>query len=277
VIKKIFLVGPPRSGTTLLGSLISKHKQVCYWIEPKYIWKYPKPDPYNDEITANETQPEHVKYIRNTFENFAYHNNKSVFLEKTPSNCLRIESMKKIFPEGKFIYLVRDGKDVIPSLKNKWESKHDRSALKRRTNFREIPIKQIPNYLIFFLKQLFTYSLYKGKRFRKVWGPMTHEIIAKAEKENIDEACALQYILCMKGIIRNKEDRDLIISYESLLENPKKIIKEIFEFCQLNIEEYDLNELEIINRSNSGKIKKWSDLELKEATIKELIEIDKII
>ena len=185
--------------------------------------------------------------------------------------------MKKIFPEGKFIYLVRDGRDVIPSLKKKWDSKHDSSALKRRINIHELPIRQIPNYLIFFIKQLFAYNLYNGKRYKKVWGPMSHEVILKAKNESVVEACALQYVLCMKGILKNRENKDLIISYEKLLENPNIIMRKIFEFCELNIERFDFKELDIIDRDNSNKLKKWNDLGLKKDTVKELTKIDQFI
>ena len=34
----ILIVGSPRSGTTLLGKILSSHPEVAYWEEPRTIW-----------------------------------------------------------------------------------------------------------------------------------------------------------------------------------------------------------------------------------------------
>ena len=43
-------------------------------------------------------------------------NKKSIWIEKSPSNCRYLKSFKDIFPDGKYIHVVRDGRDVVMSL-----------------------------------------------------------------------------------------------------------------------------------------------------------------
>ena len=263
MIKPIFLIGPPRSGTTLLGHLISQHKDICYWIEPKYIWKYPKPDPFNDVIEEDELKNNHIMYIRKVFTDFTKKRKKVFFLEKTPSNCLRIKVLKKIFPEGKYIFLVRDGRDLIPSLKKKWEGTHDQSAILRRINFKEYPISQIHKYLLSFIKQFLVFNVFRKKNKNKLWGPMTNEVYKLAINNKISDACAMQFLQCTESIFKNIEKHDMLINYENLLKNSKKTLENILNFCELDSDRFDFKIINKINTNNFSKYNDWSTLNIK--------------
>jgi hypothetical protein len=43
-------------------------------------------------------------------------------VEKTPANCLRIPFLVNLFPDAKFLYLVRRGEDVVSSLMEGWKN-----------------------------------------------------------------------------------------------------------------------------------------------------------
>jgi hypothetical protein len=34
----VFIVGSPRSGTTIFGELLDKHPQLSQWYEPYFVW-----------------------------------------------------------------------------------------------------------------------------------------------------------------------------------------------------------------------------------------------
>ena len=61
-----------------------------------------------------------IKFIR-PWMKYAYRPNKIRIVEKTPANCFRIRFLKKIFPDAKFIFLVRRGEDVVSSLMEGWK------------------------------------------------------------------------------------------------------------------------------------------------------------
>jgi hypothetical protein len=41
-------------------------------------------------------------------------------IEKTPDNCLRVDFIRKIFPDAYFIYIQRDGRNSISSMMEAW-------------------------------------------------------------------------------------------------------------------------------------------------------------
>ena len=55
---------------------------------------------------------------------------KEFMFEKTPANCLRIDFMKSIFPDAKFIFIERNKVDVIKSMVNKWRYEIDSNTTK---------------------------------------------------------------------------------------------------------------------------------------------------
>ena len=142
--KQIFLIGAPRSGTTFLGEVLSKHSKIAYWPEPKYIWKYRRPLAKDDARPAGDATDGIKKYISKKFIQFAEKNNKIIFLEKTPSNCFRIPFINEIFPESKFIHVIRDGMESTFSAYRLWHSKANSGALMRRLSSMEIPAVDLP-------------------------------------------------------------------------------------------------------------------------------------
>ena len=144
--RPIIILGAARSGTTLLAELLSTHPDVAYWVEPKYIWRYGDPGAKSDVRLASAATPGVKRYIRKSFERFLGKSGKSRFMEKTPSNCFRVEFAHSVLPEARFVCLYRDGRDVAMSAAKKWTSPPERSALKRRLLSMEIPMRDLPYY-----------------------------------------------------------------------------------------------------------------------------------
>lgn len=65
------------------------------------------------------------KSLINTFEKLKYYQGASVFLSKRTANNRRIVQLNKVFPNAKFIHIIRDGRAVSFSLINaKWWNDH---------------------------------------------------------------------------------------------------------------------------------------------------------
>lgn len=233
--KPIILIGSPRSGTTLIGDILNQHPSIAYWIEPKYIWKYKKPILFNDIRGKDEADNDVKNYIRSKFSQYLIRQNKSRFLEKTPSNCFRIPFINEIFNDAIFINIIRDGRDAILSSYIKWTTKHDKTAYKRRLTYNEIPLIDFPFYFVNFIKQLLLQEI--KPNYVKQWGPMTPKIREYA-KNSILEACAIQWKLCTEISINHLNDinpsRVYNFKYEDFLINPEKILNDIHKHCELD-------------------------------------------
>jgi len=154
-------MGCPRSGTSFLARLIGSHSDIAYLEEPrmgelaanliknntrllmvKESMKVLSKDAYKTEkryhgqvkldsqtVTnlSSECLADVRTFIERSIQEFLKETQKSVFLEKTPENVLYVEELKSVFPEARFIHIIRDGRDVASSflfrnLFQKWKN-----------------------------------------------------------------------------------------------------------------------------------------------------------
>lgn len=118
-----FIVGVARSGTSILGELVAAHPQVKYIFEAYVPWRIAgRGVGGSDRFTAEQATPRVRLFIR-----WWFHWRKGsarLIVEKNPRNILRIPFLRAVFPEAKFIHIVRDGRDVacslIPGIGGRW-------------------------------------------------------------------------------------------------------------------------------------------------------------
>lgn len=142
--KRIFLVGAPRSGTTLLQSMLAVHPEVCSFPETHFFSRTLKQKGYKayidwygykkrKRIKALLRRLNEEKLLKNlpffTFSNqkwarslisilddMAMNKGYSMWLEKTPIHLHRVGLISVIAPDTRFIHIIRNGEDVIASL-----------------------------------------------------------------------------------------------------------------------------------------------------------------
>ena len=68
---------------------------------------------------------------------------------KTCSNSLRVNFVNEIFPEAKYIFLVRNGIDVVASMKKRWKTKFEPLFIFKKALY--TPITDMPYYTIKYL------------------------------------------------------------------------------------------------------------------------------
>ena len=118
----IFILGMPRSGTTLTEQIISQHPKVQGAGELELLNRFGRPTMRGDA----KIDPETLLGIRNSYlEELAKHaKNKPFVTDKMPHNFLGIGLILSIFPEAKIIHLKRDAAAVCWSnFKNFFGSK----------------------------------------------------------------------------------------------------------------------------------------------------------
>jgi tetratricopeptide (TPR) repeat protein len=113
--KIIFVVGMPRSGTSLIEQILSSHSKVFGAGELPFLNNivgkpFKKNFSVNDSLsTFDEMGNSYINQIS------AYSNNKDYILDKNPFNFLWIGFIKILFPKAKIIHIKRNSKDTCYS------------------------------------------------------------------------------------------------------------------------------------------------------------------
>ena len=164
----LFVVGCPRSGTTLLTRILDAHPEIAmmhveqHWI-PRFFLKrigvnadgtvspelieelfqnpkFMKIDFDQEEVRALLDGMEKITYadfVRRLFDLYGSAQKKVLVGEKTPGNALHVPVLHSLWPSSKIIHLIRDGRDVCLSVLS-WK-KRDQIG-KRFRLWREIPV-----------------------------------------------------------------------------------------------------------------------------------------
>lgn len=138
--RPIFIVGCPRSGTTLVRVMLDGHSRLAITQETDLIVRLddPRPrslDPVLDEIFIDRTVerwriPEdrfrefvkerapttYAELLNAVFSGFATARGKQRWGVKMPSYVLHIPRLAELFPDAQFVHVVRDGREVAASL-----------------------------------------------------------------------------------------------------------------------------------------------------------------
>ena len=234
--RPIFIIGCGRSGTTLLSEILGKHRDVAHWSEANDIW-YPQWHPWRPENIdkpplefdpvgftnqwwqQNENRQLEIKAMFGAFQLLGQ---KSFFLNKSPYNVFRIPYLLQMFPEARFIHIIRDGRAVVFSYARKLQ---DEDKLK------EWPTEQ---------RLLFTNSFQDFI----VW-------LAEFWKKNLEEVSKQDQAskLREKGLLFE-------LSYEELCANPVATVGDICNFLDLPKDGLDLSST---RKRPSSQNQKWRD------------------
>lgn len=234
--RPIFLIGAARSGTTVLAEVLSAHPDIAFRNEPRYVWRHGNHAARNDARGPEEAVPEVVAYIRGRFEEFLAGSGRTRFLEKTPSNCFRVGFIHRIFPDGLFLHLQRDGRDAAASALRRWCSEPDDQAIMRRLRGFEIPVTALHHYLPDILYELVLRRLRPGRGY--LWGPRypgIHEDLAKGLP--VAEICARQWAeserIADAALSLIPDSQRYSCRYETLVSEPERVLEEIRTFAGL--------------------------------------------
>lgn len=120
-VNHVFLVGFPRSGTTLLEQVLASHPDILA-LEEKPILHKQINEYFADaaslerliQLSDAETAELARAYWRRVAE-FGIHPEGKTFVDKQPALTLYLPLMLKLFPKAKVIFAVRDPRDVLLS------------------------------------------------------------------------------------------------------------------------------------------------------------------
>lgn len=255
----IFIIGAPRSGTNILRDTITSNADYITWDcdEINYIWRYGHPFKKDDIFNISDLNNKNSKYIKNKFSEIVKLNypRGNFLIEKTCANCLRVNFVNKLFPEGKFIYIKRDPYDCINSIKERWVGDTTRKYLFKKAKY--VPKKELLYYVFRYFSQIIRKSLRKSNEM-PTWGPRFKDIDIFRRNHSLIETCAKQWKECTHKAekelkeVDNLNNKVTYITYEELIIDPQKTIKLIFKNLNIpiNFKDFDIRK---INQNSIGK------------------------
>jgi hypothetical protein len=256
VIRPIFIVGAPRSGTNIFYRTLAKHPDLA-WIsnitkkvpasllltrilmmfrsdhrptEGNNVWQNFIGD--NDEsLGRDDVTPATRKYLYKVVRNNLQLFDKHRFLNKCPGNSVRIEFLKEIFPDAIFIHIIRDGRAAAYSIMRS-RLKHDGS-------------------------------------YWSVKPPGWQDLL---ELPLVD-ACALQWKMIVESVlqaaVKLPPEQYVEVKYEDFVARPAAILKQVAEKCDLTWQE---NLLHSITDGMEDRNFKW-EAEMKDEDKQRLNEL----
>lgn len=230
-VPPVFIIGPHRSGTTWLGSLLSRVPGTAYWSEPRQVWVYGNWDKPDDRLLAEDATDRIKRHIRRRFATYTRQHGGRRFCEKTPSNCLRVPFMHAVFPEGKFVLLIRDGRAVFRStdeIQSKGADWNRIWARVRESSWREFPayLDRIP----------WIWRKLTGRRL-DFWGVRPPGWREWAQELTPAQVIARQWAdsisIAYDSFQQLPESQRLIIRYEELVADPERELTRLADFAQI--------------------------------------------
>jgi hypothetical protein len=148
----VFIVGCPRSGTTLLRRIVNAHPQIAiphetHWVPvffkertgltleglvtPELIDRLVEHRKFSklgvsrqqlEGLLGHGAPVAYDRFVTAVFDLYGRAQGKALVGDKTPEYGRKIRTLHGLWPGAKFVHLIRDGRDVCLSLLN-WEAK----------------------------------------------------------------------------------------------------------------------------------------------------------
>ena len=236
----IVIIGAPRSGTNMLRDVLCQFQKVGTWPcdEINYIWRHGNVGSETDEFSVDIARPKVKTFIRKEFDNFASDNDLNFLVEKTCANSLRIPFVDQVIPEAKYIFIVRDGVDVVGSAAIRWKAKLDLSYIVKKIRY--VPLLDIPYYALRYLGSR-VYKFFSSEQRLSFWGPSYIGLYEDLKQHSLEEVCALQWKRCVdlseQAFYSMPENQVIKIKYEEFVNNPVEVLRQVLS--QLGIQHTD--------------------------------------
>lgn len=230
VRKPVFILGTGRSGTTVLGIVLSMHRQIGFLNEPKAMWHsiHKGEDIIGSyslgqaryRLTESDADPERVRHAQRLFGAYLATTFSGRVVDKYPELIFRVPFVKKIFPDARFIFLVRNGWDTCHSIEG-WSERlgeqtnnemHDWWGVNRRKW--DLLVQQIvPEHADLAPHQ---------------------QVISRFTKQT--DMAALEWIVTMReglALLDSDPGRVMGVRFEDLSQQPEKVLRELSDFIGL--------------------------------------------
>lgn len=220
----------------MLRDLLCLHPDLTTWpcdeINP--IWRYGNRAHPSDELTTQMATPKVQHYIRERFRKLERRSGGKAIVEKTCANTLRVPYVNAVFPEARFIFLIRDGRDAVASAMTRWTGSTSLPYILRKARW--APMRDLPQYGVDFVRNRLA-QWGNAEQALRTWGPRFSGIDEWVRTHDLLTVCAEQWKQCIlkaaAGLKAIAPERVLDLRYESLVGNPESHVAQMLAFCGL--------------------------------------------
>ena len=168
----VFIVGCPRSGTTLLKRMVDAHPEISITHETHWITKLLKgdaaasltepvtpallarlladqrfqrlkvdPEPL-ERLVTGDPPASYAELVGAVYDQYGARKGKPLVGDKTPRYVRDIPVLHELFPHARFVHLIRDGRDVCSSVLH-WKNERGRWTVTSRATWEDEPVMTI--------------------------------------------------------------------------------------------------------------------------------------
>lgn len=222
-----FIIGSGRSGNTLLRAVLCNHSKISIppesYVLPNMVRKFKSYNylPWREliKIIVGELEshnqfftweidisPVYQKLLKVDKQNqtlqtivneiYTYYSeekfpNFEIWGDKTPLNTLNLDWLNKLYPNAKYIHIIRDGRDVVSSYLKMGRYNNTEDACRRWNKSIELGRK---------------FGVDKGNNYYEI----RYEEFVTSPKEEIKKVCNFLNIKHENGITNHKENNDIL-------------------------------------------------------------------
>ena len=213
----VFVVGCSRSGTTVTYETLATAPQFLSfgWEVPQFwnsLYGPLENDWYSEAAGAEHARPEH----RDAALRYFYQRlGAGWVLDKTCINVMRIPYLHQLFPQAKFVFIQRDGRDNISSMMDGWRMGRTDGRFELSQFFGPFPEPVAIN----------------GGEFKE-WSFFLAPGWREYNHASLEEVCAFQWIAANRMALDAKNAippaQWIHLRYEDIFERPVAMFREAF-------------------------------------------------
>lgn len=235
----IIILGAGRSGTNLLRDIVCSFDGYATWPcdEINYIWRHGNRTAATDELQPSDAGADVKRYVRRAFAKQCARADGATVVEKTCANSLRVGFVSQIFPHARYLFIMRDGRDVVASAMERWTANLDVRYLIQKARF--VPPSDLPYYLV-------RYARARRERFTNTdgrlgsWGPRFAGMDMLLKSARLAEVCAHQWRACVESAATQLEqyvdpENVFHLKYEDMVQTPKAEVGRLQSFLGARI------------------------------------------
>lgn len=214
----IFIIGAPRSGTSITLKLFQDQPLTTVSFEPFQLWEKVFRSSDDDSYDSSYNRP--GSWILKSLYYQEILAEKPYLVVKDPRDSLRVNRLNTLFPNARFIHVIRDGRDVIASM-----------------------MKTFQNEIYLTLEDKWPHVRIPGYR----------RMLSNPPHIN----AALQWKICVETSLQHfstiPPERQFHFQYEDLVRNPEEIAPRILQFAYPGLE-FDRQRLQTIVDSIADRV-----------------------
>lgn len=231
VDRPIFILGAGRSGTTILGSVLAFHRDVGFLNEPKAVWHSACPDedlignfgerPGRWRLTSDDASDEMRRTMSRIYGAYLVVASATRIVDKYPELIFRADFVRALFPDARFVILVRNGWDTVSSIAA-WSERHGRHAHGTSIDWWGVD--------------------------RRKWTSLVDEVISGdpafdslgvniRQLDRTEDLAAVEWLATMRevqAVLAAHADRSMLLRFEELTDTPGDAVDGLCDACELS-------------------------------------------